>query len=407
MKRLAIIITHPIQYYVPIFQLLAKVVELKVFYTWGESSVKKYDPGFGKVIEWDIPLLSGYHYSFEKNIAKTPGSHHFNGIRNPELVRNIEDFRPHAVLVFGWSYAAHLKIIRYFKGKIPVWFRGDSNLLDAKPGLKSLLKTILLKWVYQHIDKAFYVGENNKAYFIKHGLKNEQLVYAPHAIDNERFGENTKLESMRLRASLGIRDEDILVLFAGKLEEKKNPGLLLDAFMEVEEMMENKKQDPVIRKDSQQKTAMNEKRTHLLFVGNGELEESLKFKVESLKLKNVHFLDFQNQSFMPVIYQACDLFCLPSQGPGETWGLAVNEAMACGKAVIISDKVGCGQDLVKEGINGYIIPSKDKNYLIQKLDHLLNNSEKLNSMGNSSLQMINSYSHHTISMEISKELAKL
>ncbi|HEY8661946.1 MAG TPA: glycosyltransferase family 1 protein, partial [Hanamia sp.] len=85
MKRLAIITTHPIQYNAPWFKLLAERKKLKVmvFYTWSQVEKEgKYDPGFGKNVEWDIPLLDGYEYRFINNISNEPGSHHFNGIDN-------------------------------------------------------------------------------------------------------------------------------------------------------------------------------------------------------------------------------------------------------------------------------------------------------------------------------------
>jgi glycosyltransferase involved in cell wall biosynthesis len=103
-------------------------------------------------------------------------------------------------------------------------------------------------------------------------------------------------------------------------------------------------------------------------------------------------MDFQNQSTMPVVYQACDLFCLPSQGPGETWGLAVNEAMAAGKAVLVSNKVGCATDLIKPTINGEVFRSNDLNDLMQKLRELTGSKEKLTKMGIESQQIIQSWS---------------
>jgi hypothetical protein len=188
-QRLAIVITHPIQYYAPLFKLLnqRKQIDIKVFYTWGEGSVKKFDPAFGKDIDWDIPLLDGYNYEWAQNTATDPGSHHFKGIITPGLTDQIKEWKPNAILVFGWAYQSHLKVLRYFKNKIPVYFRGDSTLLDELPGPRSLLKTVFLKWVYSHVDHAFYVGTNNKAYFKKYGLKDNQLSFAPHAIDNKRF----------------------------------------------------------------------------------------------------------------------------------------------------------------------------------------------------------------------------
>jgi len=371
MKRLAIITTHPIQYYAPVFSLLhqQKKIEVKVFYTWGAASVEKHDPGFGKKVSWDIPLLQGYPYQFQKNTARKPGSHRFWGIVNPELIREINDWKADALLVYGWAYQSHLKVLRYFKGKIPVFFRGDSTLLDKKTGIKNSIKSILLRWVYRHVDHAFYVGKNSKAYFKRFGLKDKQLTFAPHAIDNDRFAEDRSAEAAALRKKLRIEPEEILILFAGKLELKKNAVLLLHAF-----------------------EALDQQNTHLLFVGNGPLEKELKAKKEALKtVSKIHFLDFQNQLQMPVLYQSCNLFCLPSCGPGETWGLAVNEAMACGKAVLVSNKVGCAADLVFEGKNGSVFQSGNAADLVDKLQNLCQDKSRLKEYGSASAEIIKSW----------------
>ena len=171
-NKLAIVVSHPIQYYAPVFQLLAKHCDLKVFYTWGVKGAEaKYDPDFKQVIAWDLPLLKGYNYSFEQNTASNPGSHHFSGIINPKLIQQINDFAPNAILVYGWAYKSHLNILRKFKGKIPIWFRGDSNLINAPKNLKSIFRSLFLRYVYHHVNKAFYVGTANKAYYKKFGLK--------------------------------------------------------------------------------------------------------------------------------------------------------------------------------------------------------------------------------------------
>lgn len=412
-KKLAIITTHPIQYYSPVFQLLAKELALKVFYTAGDLSQNKYDPGFQQKIEWDIPLLDGYEFEFLENIAKHKGSHHFKGIVNQNAILQIKAYQPDEILIYGWAYQSHLKIIQYFNGKIPVYFRGDSTLLNEKFNFKSILKTIFLKWVYSHIDTAFYVGSANKAYFKKYGLKEHQLILAPHAIDNDRFAKDQKREADIIRNQFNIKAEDMLILFAGKLDLVKNPELLLEAFVELMKDLDvrtcqpdrlgpkSKDIDPELRITVQGSEVMvgdiqttNDKRQtnkqlttqiHLLFVGNGVLEKSLKCKVESLKLKDVHFLNFQNQTQMPAVYQACNLFCLPSKS--ETWGLAVNEAMACGKAILVSDKVGCAEDLVNTQ-NGAIFESGNIVDLSQKLIALTNDKSTLKKMGENSLMHI-------------------
>ena len=372
-KKIAIVTSHPVQYYAPLFKLLAEGIDLKVFYTWGKDSVEKYDPGFGKKVQWDVPLLDGYNYHFLQNTSKVPGSHHFKGIKNPTIIKDILVYNPSAVLVIGWGYHSHLKVVRYFKGKVPLYFRGDSTLLDNNNNgivgkLKSILRRIFLVWVYSHIDKAFYVGEASKAYFKWALLKESQLVFSPHSIDNARYEIDYTSEADELRASLSLSNSDRVILFAGKFENKKNPLQLLSAFISA--------------------STIN---VHLLFIGNGENETELKLLAkESTKTSFIHFIDFQNQSMMPIWYQLADVFCLPSKGPGETWGLAVNEAMASGNAIIVSDKVGCGIDLVKNNINGWIFENGNQQALREIIEKV-SSKELLKKMGEESRQIISNW----------------
>ncbi|WP_316804869.1 glycosyltransferase family 4 protein [Pedobacter nototheniae] len=377
--RLAILVSHPIQYYAPVFKLLAadESLDLKVFYTLGHDNIE--DKGFGKNIIWDVPLLEGYEYEFLENTSSQPGSHHYKGIKNPDIIAKINAFKPDALLVYGWSYKSHLKAISYFHGKIPIWFRGDSTLLNNQPAWKKIIRRFFLSRIYKKIDLAFYVGANNKAYFLAAGLAESQLKHAPHAIDNKRFTENRNTEALKLRTELGLSEQDALVVFAGKLAPVKNPELLLDAFI-----------------------SLNQPNTHLLLVGNGILENSLKSKVQKLSTNNITFIDFQNQSQMPIIYQACDVFCLPSLN--ETWGLAVNEAMAAGKPVLVSDAVGCAVDLVENKINGLIFKSQNLPDLIQSLKSLFHDKKEIKSMGLASYHKIQSWSFEEQVLAIKKQI---
>jgi glycosyltransferase involved in cell wall biosynthesis len=381
--RLAIITTHPIQYYAPVFKLLNEHenIDVKVFYTWGETAKEKFDPGFGKQVKWDVPLLDGYPYEWVENTSPDPGSHHFKGIINPGIINQIKSYQPNAILVYGWAYNSHFKVMRYFKGKVPVYFRGDSTLLDEQTGFKSFLRWLRLRWVYSYIDGAFYVGTNNKAYFKKYGLKEGQLTFAPHAVDNEKFAQGAAVNVLELRQSLGIGAGETIILFAGKFEPKKSPRLLLDAFLNLKVVG-----------------------VHLLFVGNGILENTL--KTMATGNKNVHFVDFQNQSAMPGIYQACNLFCLPSAGPGETWGLAVNEAMAAGKPVLASDKVGCAIDLVIPGLTGDIFESQNLHDLSNKLEKLINHKTELGLLGINAKNKIQDWSFRNQGDAIVKKIDK-
>ncbi|MFD2515654.1 glycosyltransferase family 4 protein [Pontibacter locisalis] len=370
-ERIAIISTHPIQYNAPLFNLLASqpILDVKVFYTLGTSYADLKDRGFGKKIEWDVPLLDGYNYKFLKNSSIKPGTAHFNGVINPDIIDEIDAFTPTAILVYGWSFSSHLKVLRYYKGKVPVFFRGDSTLFKDKTGIRKFFRKLFLTWVYSFVDKAFYVGTNNKQYYLRYGVKEKELIFAPHAIDNERFSKDILFmsESKSIRRNLGIKESDIVFAFIGKFETVKNPLLLLDAFRKL-------KEDNLC----------------LLFVGNGPLEEELKSGATGIS--NIYFLPFQNQKIIPAIYRVADVFVLPSLS--ETWGLAVNEAMACGLPVVVSDNVGCAVDLVQEGKNGYIFKSGNVLSLTGKLEKCIDKPKsELKQMGIVSRSIVNRWTY--------------
>ncbi len=381
MKKLAIITSHPIQYNAPLFRVLTerKNIAVKVFYTWGQTKDGLvYDPDFKKEFKWDIPLLDGYEHEFVENISKKPGAGNFSGIDNRDLTERIRQYNPDALLVYGWSFKSHLRVLRYFKGQKKIIFRGDSTLLDEARefSFRKTARRFFLRWVYRYIDVALYTGEANKAYYLKHGLKKSQLYYAGHAVENERFfDEDGKHEARAIawRRELEIPDETIVFLFAGKLEEKKDPVLLINAFKTLT--------NPDIR---------------LLIVGNGLMEQKL--KKEATGDERILFLDFQNQQVMPVVYRLGNVFVLPSKGPGETWGLSVNEAMACARPVVVSDKCGCAADLVKE--NGFVFSSHDQEGLQKILQFFTEDKMNQRGMGKNSYKKILEFSITEIAKKI-------
>jgi glycosyltransferase involved in cell wall biosynthesis len=360
-------------------------INVKVFYTWSQSqSGNKYDPGFGKHITWDIPLLDGYDYSFVNNISSSPGSHHFKGIDNPTLIDDIQHWKADAVFIYGWAFKSHLKAMRYFNGKIPVLFRGDSTLLDQKVGIKKVLRKIFLRIIYSNIDVAMYVGKANESYFLAHGLKHNQLFFMPHAIENERFfcNEIITTNANKLLHNLKIPPNALVFLFAGKLEPKKQPDVLAKIFSE-----------------------LNRKDVHLIIAGTGILEK--KMKAEFAKFSNIHFVGFYNQYEMPILYASCSVFILPSKGPGETWGLAINEAMAAGKAIIVSDACGAASDLVKHFYNGFVFRSDSEQDMKSTIMFFIENKDEVEIMGEKSLQIIKNYTYENDCIVLEMTLNKL
>ncbi|MDB6171244.1 MAG: glycosyl transferase group 1 [Chthoniobacteraceae bacterium] len=350
-KRLAFVVSHPIQYYVPLYRRLAarRDICIKVFFTWHGGVGETLDHGFQQAVAWDIPLTEGYELEVMPNRAADPGTHHFYGLRNPTLIKRILEWRPDVVHLTGYAYASHLWALWVcWHSGIPVIFRGDSHLLDGQSGLKWVLKRFLLGAIYKRTAACLYVGKANKAYYEAFGVDEARLFYCPHSIDIERFStphEQLEAQAAAWRVSLGIAPEQFVVLFAGKFETKKRPLELIRAILA--------NADPNIV---------------LVMVGDGHLGNEVR-QLASSKPGRVFILPFENQSRMPVVYRLGDVFVLPSAF-GETWGLAVNEALACGRPAIVSDKVGCASNLIEAGVNGAVFPADCWDEFAVELHHI-------------------------------------
>jgi len=359
--RLAFVVSHPVQYYVPLYRRLAQRedISIKVFYTWHQGATAVNDSGFERAIQWDVPLVDGYDHELVPNEARRQGTHRFLGLRNPSLVDRLLDWNPDVVHVTGYAWLAHLLCLRTLhRRRIPVLFRGDSHLLDEpRRGARWWMKRAALYTVYSWPAVCLYVGQANKAYYKAFGVPAGRLRYCPHSIDTGRFcepAERLESEARAWRDELGLNKGQLVLLYAGKFEHKKRPLELMRAVREFAPA-----------------------HVTLVMVGAGELET----EVRALAARNperFYVLPFQNQSRMPLVYRIGDLCILPS-GHGETWGLAVNEALACGRPVIVSDKVGCAADLVERDC-GWVFPSEDWRELGRILHEAAQGAERLFSM---------------------------
>jgi glycosyltransferase involved in cell wall biosynthesis len=377
MKKLAIITTHPIQYNAPLFRLLHERnrIAVKVFYTWGQSKEQVYDAKFGLQRSWDIPLLDGYEHEFVKNISIRPDSNHFWGVVNPGLIAQLRRENYDAILVYRWSLYSHFRILQSFGGRQKLFFRGDSHLQSKQTGLKEQLKKWVLQVVYRKVDKAFYVGQNNKDYYLHVGLGNHQLAYAAHAIDNDRFAAHAAIwetKALDERAALGIPHNAIVFLYAGKFYALKKLDLLIRSFQE-----------------------LTGDQYRLLLVGNGEQETLLK---ELAKMdERILFQPFRNQSDMPCLYRMGDVFVLPSQS--ETWGLGVNEAMACSRAGIVSDACGCASELIVKGKTGFVFQTENADDLLEQMKKFTSKTD-CKEMGSNALKRIQQFSLENVASAI-------
>lgn len=387
MKKLAIITSHPIQYYAPWFRYLANSgLSIRVFYLWNFGITQQVDSGFQQSIQWDIPLLKGYDYEFVANTSRDPGTHHFWGLQNPSLIAQVKTYQPDAVLLMNYNFASLYHFLLHWKtSQIPLLFRGDSHRLIPDTTTKAALRRQIISLIFRRFAAFLYVGKANYDYFRYHNVEQNRLFFSPHAVENDRFlsqGRIANQQAIAWKQELGIPETHQVILFAGKFEAKKRPLDLLQAFIQA-----------------------NLDQVSLLFVGSGLLQDEL--KTQAANYQNVYFAPFQNQILMPRTYAAAAVVVLPSYGAQETWGLAINEAMCLARPVIVSTHVGAAQDLVHPGKNGLIFPAGNVQALADSLQTALSDRQRLQKWGEESRQIVSRYSYLQTTQGLKQALSYL
>jgi len=349
--RLGILASHPIQYQAPLFRELAQRCELHVYFAHRQTPQAQAAAGFGVVFEWDVDLLSGYEHTYLPNEARQPDTGAFWGCDTPAIAGEIEVGGFDAFLVMGWHLKCFWQAIRACqKHGIPVMVRGDSQLGTPRSWLKQMVKASLYPWVIRQFDACLYVGQRNREYLEHYGAKAARLFFAPHCVDTQAFA-SAAAGTVRaaVRAGWGLGLDDRAVLFAGKLVGRKRPADLVRAVAQLHSPGE---------------------RAVLVWAGDGPERQALQVLGESLRVPMV-FLGFCNQSQLPGVYRAADVLALPSEG-SETWGLVVNEAMACGTPCVVSDACGCAPDMIVPGESGAVFEMGEVKGLAMALKEVLN-----------------------------------
>lgn len=350
--RLAILTSHPIQYYTPWYRELARLCDLTVFFAHRPTPSEQGE-GFGTAFSWDVDLLSGYGHEFLPNRATAPGSSHYRGCDTPSIRERLAAGGFEALIVTGWHLRSYWQGVRAAKRLgIPVFVRGDSQLGTPRPLWKRFGKELAYRLLLRRFDGFLCTGQRNRAYLRHYGVPESKLHDAPHFVDNEAFrGKAAAADRSAVRRKWGVPEDATVALFVGKFIPKKRPADLLEALARM----------PAAR------------RPVAVLVGSGELEENLRTRARELGVPAV-FAGFHNQNELPAAYAAADVLVLPSDG-GETWGLVVNEAMACGIPAIVSEACGCAPDLIEEGITGFRFPCGDLEGLARALETFMSMAE--------------------------------
>jgi glycosyltransferase involved in cell wall biosynthesis len=378
MLKVAYLLSHPIQYQSPLLRRLAQQpsLDLTVFYT-SDFSVRSYhDKGFGVLVEWDVPLLGGYQHEFLPRLLDA---------------HDVTFFRPLAHGIFQrlrrgkfdvlWSHGyatlnAQMAILAARALDIPVLLRTDSTLIDhPRSRAKMLAKDLFFRLLRPLVFGALSVGQRNSEYWRHHLGDGTRIFPMPYAVDNDFFARQAAMAAATregLRAELGLQPCRPVVLFASKLLARKRCMDLVEAYLQTIQGVPE------------------EKRPYLLIVGDGEERAAIEARIAQAAAEGIRMLGFRNQTEMPRFYDLCDIFVLPSVH--EPWGLVVNEVMNAGRAVIVSDQVGCQPDLVQDEVNGCVFPAQNVSALSAALDRLVRGPGLCRSMGERGRVRIQQYS---------------
>jgi len=326
--------THPIQYYAPWFRFIEATVpeiDLTVHYCVTPTP-EQQGVGFEKPFLWDSSLLDGYKSVILRQPSRMVNVHSsaFFGVVVPEIASSLRRAEPDVALVPGWySISLVAAAISAKMADIPVIYRGDS-LPGAVFGKDSPIKRVRTRAMLGLFTHYLSVGQRNREYLRSYSIPDSQIFFSPHCVDNEFFARHAQRENRESeRRKMGIGPERFVALFAGKIYKKKRASDLIEA------------------------AALMEQPVTLVFAGSGPHEGRCREQAAKLGV-DARFLGFKNQRELARLYGLVDCLVLPSAG--ETWGLVVNEAFAAGIPCIVSDRVGCGPDLIQRGRTGYIVP---------------------------------------------------
>jgi 1,2-diacylglycerol 3-alpha-glucosyltransferase len=361
-KKIAIVTEIIAPYRIPVFNALAARgdVDLKVIFLSETDTVLRQ----WRVYKDEI----SFPYEVLRSSRIRVGS--LNVLLNVGLASSLEKFAPDTVICGGYNYIASWQALRWVRRrKIRFVLWSESNQQDTRRRYKPIE---LLKKQFLYRCNGFVVpGKSASAYLQSLGIEAGRIATAPNAVDNGYFAthaEIAKSQANAFREKLGLPQR--YVLFVGRLVRGKGIFDLLEAYAKLDSSLRA--------------------RAGLVFAGDGDAREDLMSRAKAVIPGAICFPGFAQREELAGLYALAEALVLPTYS--DTWGLVVNEAMACGLPVVVSEVAGCVVDLVEDGWNGYVVPSRNAERLAVAIDSILRQPELSGRMRLNSFDRIRTYS---------------
>jgi glycosyltransferase involved in cell wall biosynthesis len=364
MRRRLVILTEIISpYRIPLFNALATHADVDLHVIF----LAETDPGLRQWQIYKEEIRFSYQIlpSWRKRIGR------YNVLLNRGVGRALAAAAPDVILCGGYSYVASWQSLIWARShQVPFFLWSESNLQDQRRGL-ALVE--FLKAEFLRKCTGFVVPGPAAQEYLCAGKKiREDIIFtAPNAVDNELFA--TASAAARRDATAARREFHLperYFLFVGRLVREKGVFELLSAYAKLEESMR--------------------RQVGLVFVGDGSSRQRLQEQASTISPGSIRFAGFAQREQLAAYYALAEMLILPTYT--DTWGLVVNEAMACGLPVILSRAAGCAVDLIREDWNGLLVPPEDVSSLTFAMRSIASQPDLRAIMGPNSAQHISHYS---------------
>jgi glycosyltransferase involved in cell wall biosynthesis len=315
----------PTPYRLPLYERIATrgEVDLEVLFCAAEEPDRPWDVGAGlervphRVLRGWSPTLRTRTETFVYEI-------------NPQIVSVLRAAAYDAIVVGGYSVFAEQAAITYAKvTRTPYLLHSESHHLKPRPRAVRMAKQVALRPVIGGAAAGLAVGSLAATYLESYGLDRGRIRIVPNTIDIGAFAsaaDEARSRATAIREELGLPSS--FALYAGRLVAGKGVLELLEAL-----------------------ERLGPGAPQVVVAGDGPLAEQL------AGVPTVTPLGFQPTQRLIELYALADRAVVPSRA--ETWGVSVNEALACGCPVVATDAVGAAYDLIEDGVNGYVVPVGD------------------------------------------------
>jgi len=375
MKARLVILTEIISpYRIPLFNDLARHpgIDLHVIF------LAETDPALR---QWRV-YKEDIQFSYEVLPSSRMHLAGFNLLINRKVWLALSQAHPDAILCGGYNYVASWQALAWARRRNVVFLLWSESHLRELRRPRPLVEFVKDEFLHR-CDGSVVSGTMAREYLRARKIPDARIFTAPNAVDNQLFSEAAAIarrEAVARRGKFGLPSK--YFLFTGRLVREKGPSELLGAYASM---------DPAVRKEC-----------GLVLAGDGVCRTELEREAAAIAPGTIKFAGFVHREELASYYALAEALILPTYT--DTWGLVVNEAMACGLPVILSNAAGCSVDLVKENWNGLVIPPRNARALAEAMNRLASDPDLRAEMGQNSIRKISEFSPSAWSQGVAKAI---